>query len=567
MISPSSYFLTPVPADTPVFRRRHAIITYAEYRSHTAALCAVLKQTGARTAVLMTTDNYQFAVAMFAALHAEMNIVLPGNLSSGTAERLQAEGALLVTDQTGFAGAISILGHPESDAELLPFDATASDVWFYTSGSSGTPKRIHRTFATLEMELQLLADVLPEDEPAEVFTTSFFHHAYGIIFGFLLPLSRGLLSDTTPFHSPADFLARVDALATPGKLAWLVTTPAFIRVWADNPDVCPLHHRPLRIQSAGAPLPIPAAQTLHSLTNAEFFEIFGSSETGVAAHRNPLATQEWTPFRGVQLSPAQEGSMRIDSPCIPPGEHASPGDNARLLPNGNFLLLPRADNVVKIADKRISLAEVAQHLEACSLVKRAFALKLEGKTRPILAAVVTPTTEGYELLRSQGINAYRKALVIHLGHHLPTVLIPKKWRFVGDIPANAQGKTEMSTLHSFFHSRDYMPVLTPLETSPERLVARALYPVDAPWVPGHFPRHPITPGVVMLRSLSHLTKTYWGVTITRIQRLKFNAEVTPGSEIYIILERRDEKLSVLLSRSSDGKTPTGKGNCRISPAS
>lgn len=259
--------------------------------------------------------------------------------------------------------------------------------------------------------------------------------------------------------------------------------------------------------------------------------------------------------------------MRIDSPCIPPGEHASPGDNARLLPNGNFLLLPRADNVVKIADKRISLAEVAQHLEACSLVKRAFALKLEGKTRPILAAVVSPTTEGYELLRSQGINAYRKALVIHLGHHLPTVLIPKKWRFVGDIPANAQGKTEMSTLHSFFHSRDYMPVLTPLETSPERLVARALYPVDAPWVPGHFPRHPITPGVVMLRSLSHLTKTYWGVTITRIQRLKFNAEVTPGSEIYIILERRDEKLSVLLSRSSDGKTPTGKGNCRISPAS
>lgn len=565
MISPSLYFLSSIPANTPVFRRRNTIITYAEYRDHTAALAAELERTGAKTAVLMTEDNYQFAVALFAALHAGMSVILPGNMSTGTAKQLQAEGGVLVSDPAELVGAIPILGHPTGNTELRPFDATAADVWFYTSGSSGTPKRIHRTFATLEAELHLLAEVLPENEQAEVFTTSFFHHAYGIIFGFLLPLSRGLLSDTTSFHSPADFLARVDSLATPGKLAWIVTTPAFIRVWADNPDVCPLNHRPLRIQSAGAPLPIRAAQQLHTLTHAEFFEIFGSSETGVAAHRNPLNTEEWTPFRSVRLTPVQEGSMRIDSPCIPPGEHATPGDNAKLLPNGNFLLLPRADNVVKIADKRISLAEVEQHLEACPLVKRAFALKLEGKTRPILAAVVIPSADGYELLRSRGRQALRKQLAAHLGQRLPAVLIPKKWRFSGEVPTNAQGKTEWATLHRFFCAKDYTPILTPQETSPERLLARALYPVDAPWVAGHFPRHAITPGVVILRTLSLLTERYWGATITRIQRLKFSAEVTPGDEIYIILERSGDKLSVLLSRTPDGKTPTGKGNCRLSP--
>lgn len=562
MILPSTYFQADIPAHKAVFRSKNAVITHGLYKAHTAALAGVLQNCRANTAVLMTEDNYLFAVAFMAALHAGLNIILPGNLSAATAEKLQAEGGLVVSDRD-FPGAIPISGHKDSRHALHPFDAAAANVWFYTSGSCGKPKRIRRTFANLEEELKLLQDILPEGEEAEVFSTAFFHHAYGIIFGFLLPLSRGLLCDTAPFLSPADFLKRIDTLTPANKLAWVVTTPAFIRVWAANTDVCQLSPRPLRIQCAGAPLPQGAAQRLHTHTGADFVEIFGSSETGVVAHRNPLSTQEWSPFCRVRLTPSATGGMRIESPCVPAGEQACPGDNAELLPNGHFMLLPRVDNVVKIADKRISLAEIEQHLEASALVEQAAALKLEGKTRPIAAAVVVPSATGAELLKQQGGQAYRKALAAHLAHHLPTVLIPKKWRITGELPTNTRGKTDMATLRKLFDSKDYLPILTTVESGADRLVAKALYLKDSPWVAGHFPGHPITPGVVMLRTLSFLTEKHWAAGICRIQRIKFNAPVIPGDEIYIILKRKGERLDTLLSRTADGNTPTCKGVCTL----
>lgn len=564
MILPSLFFSADIPADKPVFRRRDSIITRAHYRSHTAALAQTLARTGANTAAILTEDNYHFAVALMAALHAGLDVILPGNLKNSTAASLQAEGGTIISD-TKVAEVISSCEQEECSAPLPPFDSSAANVWFYTSGSSGEPKRIHRTFANLEAELQQLAGVLPEGEAVKTYSTSPFHHAYGIIFGFLLPLSRGILSDTSPFLSPADFLSRVDALTPNGELAWIVTSPTFIRVWADNPDVCTLTHRPLRIQSAGAPLPQDAVARLYELTRAEFFEIFGSSETGVTAHRDPRATHEWTPFPDVRITPAEEGGMWIDTPCVPPGDRARPGDNAQLLPNGNFLLLPRADNVVKIADKRISLAEIEQYVESSDLVKQAVVLKLDGKTRPILAVVLTPTPEGWEILRRQGRSPYRRVLISHLAQHLQTIFIPKKWRILGSIPTNTRGKTDRATLSALFNSKDYMPILSVSDQSDTHLVARALYLRDAAWVAGHFPEHPITPGVVILRTISALTEQHWGCTIRYIQRLKFNAEVSPGDEIFFILERKDSSINILLSRTPDGKTVTGKGTCRLSP--
>ncbi len=562
MILPSAYFRASIPTDQAVFRIKNRTITHRQYRQHTEQLAHVLAQIKSQTVALMTENNYFFAVALMAALHAGLNIILPGNICAATAQKLQEEGVIVVSD-LALTGAIPICGHQNAGHSLPAFAPASAHLWFYTSGSSGEPKRIHRTFANLEEELRLLQDILPEGEEAEVFCTSFFHHAYGIIFGLLLPLSRGILCDTAAFVSPVDFLARVDKLTPPRTLAWVVTTPSFIRVWAANTDLCKISPRPLRIQCAGAPLPMEAAAHIQRKTNATFVEIYGSSEAGLVAHRNPLATREWTPFRGVALTPSADGSMCIDSPCIPPGEHAYPGDNAQLLPNGNFLLLPRTDNVVKIADKRISLCEIEQHLEDSEFVEQAAVLKQERKTRSILAAVVVPTPAGMGLLRQQGGQAYRKALAGHLAQRLPAVLIPKKWRFMGNMPTNSRGKTDTATLHRLFDTKDYLPVLTTLDATPERLVVKALYLKDSPWVAGHFPGRPIAPGVLILCSLSTLTKQHWGTDIRCIQRIKFNNPVVPGDEVYLILRRREERLNVLLSRTPDGSTPACKGICHL----
>ena len=561
MILPSRYFHSDIPAEQVVFRRRDGVVTFAQYHRDVRALSTAIQAKSVRTAVPITEDNYHFAVALMAALHAGADLILPGNRSTTTCELLQAEGAVLLADNPSEEGILIIDKEREAANEELPeFDSTKANVSFFTSGSCGTPKRIVRSFANLEAELQLLEEAIPEGVPTEVFSTVSFHHAYGIIFGLLLPLSRGQISDTASFAGPVDFIQRVAQFSSPTHRAWLVTTPAFIRVWAENMDQCPMHHPALMLQSAGSPLPLQAAHHLATHIGADFFEIFGSSETGVVGYRSPLNTEEWTPFRSMTMQQEPEGGLSICSPCTPQGQAVHTGDSAEFLPNGNFILKPRTDSIVKIADKRISLIEIEDYLKQSPLVDMATVLQMEGKTRPILAAAVTPTKEGRDILLKQGRQEYRRLLKQQLSPHLPTVLMPKRWRILGELPCDRQGKTRKDIILKLFATGDYLPLLTPVYKSTDKLVVKALFEPDALWVPGHFPKYALVPGVILLRSISATVERYWGQKIKSIKRLKFSEEVRPGNEIYLTLEKKPGRLNVVLSFDAEGVHSSGKGN-------
>lgn len=561
MILPSRYLHSDIPAEQVVFRRRDGVVTFAQYHRDVQALCTAMQAKGIRTAVPVTEDNYHFAVALMASLHAGADLILPSNRSTSTCDFLQAEGAVLLAD-TPTAGSVLIIdGERVAGSAPLPeFDPAKACVSFFTSGSTGTPKRIVRRFANIEAELQLLEEAIPEGCPTEVFSTVSFHHAYGIIFGLLLPLSRGQVTDTATFAGPIDFLQRIAQLTTPEHRTWVVTTPAFIRVWATNAEHTPKLHDSLMIQSAGSPLPMQAARHLAELIDADFFEIFGSSETGVVGYRSPLITNEWTPFRSVTIQQETEGGLSIYSPCTPMGQAVHTGDSAEFLANGNFILKPRTDSIVKIADKRISLIEIEENLRQSPLVDMASVLQIEGKSRPILAAAVTPTELGREVLLTQGKQEYRKRIKQQLSAHLPAVLQPKRWRVLGELPCDRQGKTRKDVILNLFATGDYLPVLTPVFKSPDKLVVKALFEPDALWVPGHFPKYALVPGVIILRSISAVVERYWGRKVQAIKRLKFSEEVRPSSEIYITAEKKGNRLSVVLSFDEDACHTSGKGN-------
>ena len=186
-------------------------------------MVAALLQRGAQRAVLHMEDNYDFAVGLFACLHAGVYTIIPGNLCKNIRRQLQGEDVVFVHELT-----------PGTEpAPLEPAQPGRVVVEFFTSGSTGAPKRIIRTFANLEAELQMLEGVLPDyTEVQEVFSTVRFYHAYGIIFGLLLPLSHCILTDTDAFNGLEPWVSRVENLSTPGALIWLVTTPAFLNVWA-----------------------------------------------------------------------------------------------------------------------------------------------------------------------------------------------------------------------------------------------------------------------------------------------------------------------------------------------
>lgn len=550
MILPSRLLVSDIQADTPLFRRRDCIVSLGAFRSEVARLVQAIKCCGAETAVLHADDNYDFAVGLMACLYAGVRTILPGNLCENTRAGLEAPGTVFVHE----------LPKAEAPATLTAVDSSRVAVEFYTSGSTGEPKRIQRSFANLEAELEMLEEVFPENEtPTEVFSTVSFHHAYGIIFGLLLPISRCMLSDTTPFSGLTPWLSRVDSLATPGCLAWLVTTPAFLRVWADNVDLSPLAHRPIRLLSAGAPLSLTVARRVAEVTDARVYEIFGSSETGVAAYRMPLESSEWQRFEQVRMELHPEGGMHIYSPAVLPGMPAYLGDSAEILTGGRFRLLPRVDRIVKLADKRVSLSEVEKCLVNSELVDQAYALVPAQQRVARMAVAVVPSQKGVQLLQSEGYAGFKKALRVVLSHQVEQTLLPRKWRIVGELPCNAQGKVTQSAIETLFNCSLQLPLMRPVAKSADRLVFKLLYVKDSAYLAGHFPGYPIVPGVVILQSLSVLLNNYWGLRADGIVRLKFSAETLPGNEQLVTLSRKGDSVTAeILLLHNEAKACQGR---------
>lgn len=552
MILPSQLLRADLDPETPVFRRYGNLVTLGEFRDSVSRLVRALLDSGASRAVLYSEDNYDFAVGVFACMHAGLHTVLPGNWCDNTRKLLTGEDTVFVCELT-----------PSQMVDAaLPVVERETTVEFFTSGSTGEPKRIVRTYACLEAELELLKEAFPENEPvSDVFSTVCFHHAYGIIFGLLLPMSRRWITDVTPFGGVEHWHARILNYTTPGRIASLVTTPAFLRIWAENVDLCPLSQK-IRVLSAGAPLPVESAQIVASAYNAKIFEIYGSSETGVMAYRCPLEQEVWKPFEGVTFKLLPGQGMQVTSSAVGKGAVAELGDFAEMQPDGRFLLQPRLDRIVKLADKRISLPEVEQCLERSDLVQQACALVLPVKGVSRLAIAAVPSAKGELVLREQGFAGYKKLLREILAKQVEPAMLPRRWRFVGNFPCNSQGKIDIKAVQSLFASRLQLPIMFPMSISPDFLKFRVLYVRDAVFFNGHFPGYPIVPGVIILQTLCAAIEKYWNLRVCGIKRLKFSAEARPGDyqEIEIALKHKIAMVDIVLA---DTQQKSGQGRLSL----
>ncbi len=141
--------------------------------------------------------------------------------------------------------------------------------------------------------------------------------------------------------------------------------------------------------------------------------------------------------------------LRVGSPFAG-AETQRMGDRAELLPDGRFRLLARADRVVKVEGKRVSLARVEAALAALPDVADAAALALGGEGAETLAAVVALTPEGEADLAAHGAFRFSRALRKRLSDQLEPAERPKRWRFVAQVPVNSQGKRVLADLARLF---------------------------------------------------------------------------------------------------------------------
>jgi len=87
-------------------------------------------------------------------------------------------------------------------------------------------------------------------------------------------------------------------------------------------------------------------------------------------------------------------------------------------------------------------------------------------------------------------------------------------------------------------------------------------PADHPALPGHFPGHPVVPGVVLLELIQRQARVLGGFQDgpTRWQRIKFLRPVAPEQAIRLHIEGSADRFAFTI-RTEDGET-VALGQCR-----
>lgn len=197
------------------------------------------------------------------------------------------------------------------------------------------------------------------------------------------------------------------------------------------------------VLSAGSPLKPGIAWRFHAQTGQRVHNFYGSSETGgICFDRSGQAAQTdgavGTPLDGVSLSLTEEGVVCVGSAAVchalyPDGTVAL-HDFGRLDGNGVLRLTGRHADIVKLAGRRLSLAEVETALCALEGVADAYVSVREGRSgENRCVALLAGSGEVDEVRRS-------------LGAGLPDWKVPKILRKVDQIAYTARGKKDRKAM-------------------------------------------------------------------------------------------------------------------------
>ena len=466
-------------------------------------------------------DGLEFAAALYGAWLAGKTPWLPGDRLAATLAGLDRHVAARAGELPG--------GYVAGSDAPLPADATldplACQVVLFTSGSTGEPGAIRKTLRQLDNEVAALeAQFGPSLGDAVVQGTVSHQHIYGLLFRLLWPLSAG-----RPFaRRRVGFNEQLAALGDAPLV--LVASPAHLKRLPENQDWAPLSRSLRAAFSSGGPLPADAAHAVRSLWGQAAIEVFGSTETGgIAWRQSGGAPKPWQPLPGVQWR-VQDGVLAIRSPHLADdGWHAT-ADRALATAGGGFELRGRVDRILKLEERRIPLGAIERRLQASPLLAEARLLPLPGH-RILLAVAAVPSAEGQALLAAGGKAAMVAALRGWLAGHADAIALPRRWRFLDALPADAQGKSSERALAALF--RPLLPEPEWLERTATAAHVRLEVLAELAAFEGHFPGATVLPGVALVDWAVRLGRASFGIDarLVRMEAVKFMHLVRPGARL------------------------------------
>ena len=419
-------------------------------------------------------------------------------------------------------------------------------VSFHTSGSTATPKTIVKTFASLAKEVAFhrarLAGVLAR-KPVFLSTVEP-HHMYGRLWRVMLPQAAGCSVDPEVILTPESLLEKMRA----AECVFLVTTPSFLARFAEYADQYDVPQNVVELTTSGALLTAKVAAAARRVFGRAPLEIFGSTETGgVAFRRQETGDETWTVFDPVKAWADASGRLTVSSPfsCA---RRFTLGDGVVFDAEGRdkrgpsrFRLCGRMDRMVKIAEQRVSLPEMEATMCLLPDVAEAALGVVEGAHGPVLGAVVVPR-KGWGDLKVLGKRACARALRAQCLQFFPRGTVPRKFRFVHELPRNAQGKVLASAIRDILASQVTEPLTENEERTDVTYVADLTFDRDAAYFNGHFPGFAILPGVVQLGTAHRFAESFIGRArpLRTVKKVKFSHVIRPGETVRFTLTRKSD---------------------------
>ena len=239
----------------------------------------------------------------------------------------------------------------------------------------------------------------------------------------------------------------------------------------------------------------------------------------------------------MEIEPTANGTMRLRSPYQRDPDCFEMPDRVDFETDGSFRLLGRVDSIVKVEGKRVSLAAIEAELQKSERVKHVKALTLE-RARVETAIVMQLSATGRAQLESRGRRALIEDFRRYLRRSFDAVVIPRRWRFVDQMPFNRQGKLPLANLRALFvreSSRE--PKILSRETGDDQVTLRCLVPPDLLYFEGHMPAQPILAGIVQVHWAARYGREIFAIggRFERLELIKFQKVVVPEYEVRITL--------------------------------
>lgn len=305
----------------------------------------------------------------------------------------------------------------------------------FTSGSTGAPRAHlkrwgHLLGSTWFNAARIRECLAPRHGGARpwIVATVPPQHMYGTETSILLPLAADMAVHSARPLFPADVAAALAEVPAPRVL---VTTPVHLRALVASeqrfPDVG-------AVVSATAPLDMPLARAVEQALGTTVLEMFGSTETCVIATRLTAREESWHLYPGVTLAPGPD-CAEVDAPWF--DAPTTLQDVIELVAPDRFAVRGRNTDMIEVAGKRASLADLTRRLLAVAGVKDAVVFQPDaapaGAVRRVAALVVAPD------LSAEAISA-------HLSRAIDPAFMPRPLVLVPALPRNELGKLSHEAL-------------------------------------------------------------------------------------------------------------------------